>query len=263
MNTSSVKHLLLALALAIPVTAFAIENAAAIQVNDETIPADEVNLLMATRPTADAKDRQALEQQVREQLIVRQLFAQEARKAKIDKTPSFATKLRMVKEDMLAREYQVQYVAQHPPAEADLRAAYAAIQQRAGNTEYHLRQIFVASEADAKAVIKRLDAGERFDTLATTLSKDENSRAKGGDLGWLSPLQLLPSVTGVVAALKKGEFTHAPVQERNGWHVVQVEDSRPYAPPTYEQLLPQLKRALSTRMLQARLAELRKQAKVR
>ncbi len=266
MKISRCKNVVTILVLLFCGPAFAAEastDAGKIQVNDETIPADEINLLLAERQASGAADKPALEKAVREQLIARELFAQQARKAKLDKTKAFATKLRMAKEEMLAREYQQQYVAQHPPAEADLRSAYAGIRQRAGDTAYHVRQIFVPTEDEAKAVIGRLEKGESFDTLATTLSKDDGSRARGGDLGWLTPLQLQPGVIPVVTALKKGEFTHAPVKGQNGWHVIRVDNTRPFAPPTYEQLLPQLQQELSRRMLQAHLLALRKRATVR
>jgi peptidyl-prolyl cis-trans isomerase C len=236
--------------------------AGGIQVNDRSIPEQQLQLLLAARQAAGAPAGPALTNAVREQLIGRELFAQEARKAKLDNSPEFGTKARMAMEELLAAEYQSHYIAQHPVTEAQLQAAYATFKQRAGAIEYRLRQVFVPTEETAKQVVARLAGGERFDSLAASLSKDESSRERGGDLGWLKPFALQAHVIGAVTALKKGEFTRTPIKGPNGWHVILLEDTRPYTPPTFEQLAPQLKRELTHQALETHLAELRKKATV-
>ena len=235
----------------------------AIVVNDTLIPAEELELLLAERRAGGATITPELKNALREQLISRELFVQEARKARLDKSQEFVTKARMAREELLARLYQTQYIARYQPSEAEMKATYAAIKQRAGNTEYHLRQIFVPTEDEAKTAVTKLAAGDKFDVLATGLSKDGGTREKGGDLGWLTPLQLQPYVISAVTALKKGEFTRSPLKGRDGWHVILVEDTRAYSLPSYEQMAPQLKRDLSRRAIEAHLAELRKSAAVR
>lgn len=233
-----------------------------IQVNERSIPEQQLQLVVAARQAAGAPAGPALTNAVREQLIGRELFAQEARKAKLDNSPEFGTKARMAMEDLLAAEYQLYYIAQHPVTEAQTQAAYVAFKQRAGTVEYRLRQVFVPTEEAAKQVVARLGTGERFSSLAASLSKDESSRESGGDLGWLKLFALQAHVVAAVTALKKGEFTRTPIKGPNGWHVILVEDTRPYTPPTYEQLAPQLKRDLTRQAVEAHLAELRKKATV-
>ncbi len=48
----------------------------------------------------------------------------------------------------------------------------------------HARQIVVASEGEAVAVLSRLAQGESFEKVAAAVSLDEQTRQKGGDLGW-------------------------------------------------------------------------------
>lgn len=234
-----------------------------IVVNDSVIKGDELRLALADRQSAGTTDSPQLAESVREQLIRRELLVQEARKAGLDKLPEVQTRIAMARQEILARQFLARWQAEHPASEADAQAAYAALRQRAGDTEFKLRQVFVASEEDAKAVLVQLAVGERFDVVATTWSKDEASRARGGDLGWHSPLQLQPHVLAAVRPLKQGELTRPAIKGPNGWHVILVEDRRPFALPAYEQLAPQIKRDLQREKIDAFVTGLRKQATVR
>jgi len=98
------------------------------------------------------------------------------------------------------------------------------------------RHILVATEAEAKAVIERLNKGEDFGGLAAELSKDTGSGAKGGDLGWFGKGAMVPSFEAAAYALKVGEIS-APVQSDFGWHIIQLiaRQNRPLNAQEYQQ----------------------------
>ena len=96
-------------------------------------------------------------------------------------------------------------------------------------TQFHVRQILVKVNPDAdpneaaskiSSLNARLLGGEDFGKLATLSSEDE-SRNRGGDLGWVSEGETLPQFEKVVKSLKPGE-TSAPFQTLLGWHIVQL-----------------------------------------
>ncbi|MDE2624931.1 MAG: peptidylprolyl isomerase [Betaproteobacteria bacterium] len=100
-------------------------------------------------------------------------------------------------------------------------------------TQYHVRQILVranpdadSSDANAKimSINSRLLGGGDFAKLATVSSEDE-SRNRGGDLGWISEGETLPQFEKVVKSLKPGEIS-APFQTPLGWHIVQLLEVR-------------------------------------
>ena len=68
---------------------------------------------------------------------------------------------------------------------------------------------------------KRLDNGEDFAALARANSDDKASAAKGGDLSWSSPGQMVPAFEDMMAQLEPGQMSE-PFQTQFGWHVVQV-----------------------------------------
>ncbi len=101
------------------------------------------------------------------------------------------------------------------------------------STQYHVRQILVkispdegSGEAQNKidTISARLKAGEDFAKEATISSEDE-SRNRGGDLGWISEGATLPQFESVVKSLKPGEIS-APFQTPLGWHIVQLVEVR-------------------------------------
>ncbi len=100
-------------------------------------------------------------------------------------------------------------------------------------TQFHVRQILVRPNPDAdpnEAINKisslnaRLLGGEDFGKLATISSEDE-SRNRGGDLGWISEGETLPQFEKVIKSLKPGEVS-APFQTPLGWHIIQLLEVR-------------------------------------
>jgi peptidyl-prolyl cis-trans isomerase SurA len=73
----------------------------------------------------------------------------------------------------------------------------------------------------------RLDGGADFAELARAHSDDRGSALKGGDLGWVSPGDLVPEFEEVMTQLTLNE-TSRPFKSRFGWHVVQVLERRKY-----------------------------------
>jgi peptidyl-prolyl cis-trans isomerase C len=203
-----------------------------------------------------------LQNAVRNQLIGRELFAQQARKLGLDRDPAVQARIRLGNEENLARAYQQDYITRNPPTEEQLRKEYDSTKQRSGDKEFHLRQVVLATEDEAKGVIARLRSGESLQSLATQ-SRDESSRNRGGDLGWISPGNLLPQFAEAVQKLNKGQYTAQPVKSAAGWHVLLLEEQRPFTMPPYDaRMQAQIRQALSRQALAAHLAELTKAAKI-
>ena len=53
----------------------------------------------------------------------------------------------------------------------------------------------------------RLESGDDFATLARTHSDDRGSALQGGDLGWVSPGQMVPEFEEVMTATEKGQIS--------------------------------------------------------
>ncbi len=87
----------------------------------------------------------------------------------------------------------------------------------------------VLNEAQARERIAQLrqrivQGGASFAGLARQHSADATA-PQGGDLGWLSPGDTVPSFEQAMDALKPGEVSE-PVRTPFGWHLIQVDERR-------------------------------------
>jgi len=101
-------------------------------------------------------------------------------------------------------------------------------------TQTHARHILIqAGELDPsnearKEVIKirqRIIDGEDFAVLAKAESDDPGSAAKGGELGWVNPGEMVPEFEKAMNELEPNEISE-PVRTQFGWHVLQVLERR-------------------------------------
>jgi peptidyl-prolyl cis-trans isomerase SurA len=67
----------------------------------------------------------------------------------------------------------------------------------------------------------RLHNGEDFAMLAKSNSQDTLSAAKGGDLGWVNPGDLVPKFEEVMNNTPQGQISQ-PFETEFGWHILQV-----------------------------------------
>lgn len=126
-----------------------------------------------------------------------------------------------------------------PVSAATLRRSYDMFLQRWPDMhaqDVHVRQIVVASEAQARATIDRLQAGEAFEVVAQALTTDTLSRDTGGDIGWSQVGAFPIDLARMVQALEPRGLATSPVRTPAGWVVIEVLGMRPSAPPAFEVL---------------------------
>jgi parvulin-like peptidyl-prolyl isomerase len=100
--------------------------------------------------------------------------------------------------------------------------------------QVHARHILFDTEANAQAVLAELQAGGNFAALAQKYSRDESTRANGGDLGWFPRgLELMPpEVEAEAFRLQPGQISGV-IHSQFGYHIVKVEAreaARPLSP---------------------------------
>ena len=230
-------------------------------VNGQPISQTVYNAFIAEQQAQGAPESPELKEAIKEELVRRELLSQEAKKKGLDKNPNIQGQIELAKQAVLIRAYLSDYVKANPISDAQLKAEYELIKANLGSTEYKSRHILVEKEDDAKAIIAKLDKGEKFSELAKQ-SKDPGSKDKGGDLGWSSPAAYVKPFGEALTKLKKGEYTKAPIKSDFGYHVIQLEDSRPATPPPFEQVKPQLQQRASQQQVENLLKDLRSKAKV-
>ena len=72
----------------------------------------------------------------------------------------------------------------------------------------------------AKNLIKQLEDGADFDTLARDNSDDPGSKDNGGDLGYFNKGQMVKEFEDAAYSLKVNEYTKEPVKTSYGYHII-------------------------------------------
>lgn len=100
--------------------------------------------------------------------------------------------------------------------------------------QHRVRHILVrpseaTTDSQAETMIRdlyqQLENGASFSALAREYSDDPVSGSDGGNLGWVSPGQMVPAFEQAMLNADIGEF-RGPFRSQFGWHILQVQERR-------------------------------------
>jgi peptidyl-prolyl cis-trans isomerase D len=115
-----------------------------------------------------------------------------------------------------------------------------------------------AAEAEANALLERIRAGEPFEDLARTYSKDGGTASNGGDLGVLTLSQLPGELGTAIFALNEGEVD-GPIESDFGFHIVRLDAILEPGPLPLDQVRGDLLSELRDRESEERFRDLERQ----
>src|SRR5690606_23692468 len=216
-----------------------------------------------------SKDPAALGQYVRA-LLIQRLVLREALEKKWEQEPEVAAKLVRAREAALTESYleNVSRVPADFPSEDELKAAYEAAKPSLQIPKsYRLAQIYIAlpegadkataDQAKAKldGIVKKLqEKNADFSAIASAESDDAATRAKEGEIGWLSEAQVQPAIRAKLPELTVGSVSE-PVKLDDGWHILKLLEAKEAHTASLDQV-----RAELTVQLRAERARLNRQA---
>lgn len=207
-------------------------------VGAEKVTAREFDAIIASLPPQEQAGARAHEREVADQYAQVSALSQAAVARHLDRSTAFETEMRLEREKALTDALITQLRAAAAPSDAAVAAYYQA--HAADFQQVKARHILVTdsatpranskrtrAEAEAKinALAARLKKGESFAALARAESDDPGSKAKGGDLGYLSHGETVPAFDHMLWTLKPGQ-TSAPFETPYGFHILQVEAVR-------------------------------------
>jgi peptidyl-prolyl cis-trans isomerase SurA len=99
-----------------------------------------------------------------------------------------------------------------------VRHILKSVDRAAGQDQYSVRD-------EMLRLRHRLANGEDFAKLAQTHSDDRRTRSNGGDLGWISPGDVVPEFEEGIKELPNNEISQ-PIESRYGFHLIQVTGTR-------------------------------------
>lgn len=256
--------LALVVALSVPGLALAQAGGAGAKiatVNGTAIPKYRADAIVHAQEAQGQKDTPELRSAIRERLITLEVIAQEANRKGLGKNPDTVAQIDLARTNILVQTYRNDFFKHNPVGEDAMKAEYEKIKTQMGDKEYKARHILVEKEGEAKEIIEKLKKGEKFEDLAK-VSKDAGSKDQGGDLDWNLPGGFVKPFSDAMVKLEKGKYTQTPVQSQFGWHVIQLEDTRPAKYPDYDQAKPKLQQRLQEAMFEKAVNDLRTKAKI-
>ena len=249
---------LVAATLALPLAAMA-QNVAI--VNGKAVPKARVDTLLKQVARPGQPMPPGAEQQARDQVVLREIFAQEAERRGLGASADYRAKMELARQSILIGELFEDYRRKNPIGDDVAKSEYDKFKSQAAGTEYRARHILVEKEDEAKALITQIKGGAKFEDLAKKHSKDPGSGERGGDLDFAKPDSYVPEFGQAMSKLKKGEMTDAPVKSQFGWHIIKLEDTREAQFPGFDEVKDQIKQRMEQSKLQEFQESLRKAAK--
>ncbi len=229
------------------------------KVNGVAIPQGRADAMLREAVAQGRPDDPELRNLVKQRLIESEVLAQEAAKLGLNKNAEVSSQLDLARQTVLIRAYVNDVARRNPPTEDAMRKAYEQNKDQPGASEYKARHILVGTEAEAKTLITQINGGADFAKLAAEKSRDEGSKAQGGELNWSPANSYVRPFAEAMVKLQKGTLTATPVQSQFGWHIIRLDDKRPLS---YEALKPQLQQLVQQETVQKTIADLRAKAKV-
>ncbi|MGB7501030.1 MAG: peptidylprolyl isomerase [Azonexus sp.] len=241
----------------------AVKEPAAATVNGIAIAKSRVDMIVQQGLAAGQPDSPEARKGIIEKLAMQTLAADEAIKKGLDKSPEIMAQIDLIRQSVLANAYVQDLIKNSTASDDMLKAEYEKIKAKITGTEYKARHILVDKEVDAKDIIAKLkkDPG-LFEKLAMEKSKDAGSKVRGGELGWFDLSRMVPEFGAAMSKLEKGAITQEPVKTQFGYHVIQLEDTRPIEAPPFEEVKPQLAQHLQQQNVQKQMEDLKAKAKI-
>jgi peptidyl-prolyl cis-trans isomerase C len=255
------KQILSTLALAVLASSAAWAQNVAI-VNGKPVPTSRVEALSQQVAAQGKPVTPEMAAQIKEEVINREVFMQEAQKRGIDATDDYKVQFELARQAILIRALFADYQKKNPVTDADVKAEYDKFVASNGGKEYRASHILVETEDEAKKLIAEIKKGGKFGDIAKKSSKDPGSGANGGDLDWANAGSYVKEFSDAMTKLEKGKMTDAAVKSQFGYHIIRLDDVRQAQLPPMEQVKPQISQQLVQQKLGAFQKEMRDKAKI-
>jgi len=230
-------------------------------VNGKAVPSSRVEALKQQVARSGRPITPDVEDQIKEEVIAREIFMQEAQKRGLDATDEYKAQIELARQTILIRELFAEFQKTSAVTDADVQAEYDKFVAANGGKEYRARHILVETKEQAEAVLAALKKGGKFEDIAKKQSKDPGSGANGGDLDWAAAGNYVKEFSDAMVALNKGQVS-APVQSQFGFHIIRLDDVREAQLPSLEEVKPQIVQQMTQQRMATFQQELRAKAKV-
>jgi peptidyl-prolyl cis-trans isomerase C len=148
-----------------------------------------------------------------------------------------------------------------PITDADLKAEYDAQLTLVAGREFNVSILTLNSLDRTQTAARELSGGRPFDVLMGNYANTEGV-VKAETLTWANLTQFPPKLAEAISKLKAGEHTSEAVPDNGLWHLVRINEERPFIAPDFEALKEGIRRTLREKRAQAEIEAVLAAAKI-
>lgn len=167
-------------------------------------------------------------QDTQEKLFLKEALYQAALAENVLKDDELRIRIAIATRDAMIEALLMQ-VAEDGTSEAMLNRWYDDKIDQFAVSQASASHILTETEEEALSVKEQLLGGADFADVARAQSIDPSAITNGGELGWFSDVQMVPSFSEAVFAAEAGT-TVGPIQSQFGWHVIRIDAFRDAIP---------------------------------
>ncbi len=215
------------LALPLCVNAQSADDPVIMEIGGKEIKRSEFEYIYNKNNSASTVEKKELDEYI-DMFVNFKLKVLEAESEGIDTTKNFINEFRGYRSQLA-----IGYLTDKDADEQNVKAIYERLKEdvRASHiliscTEDALPEDTLKAYNRAMEVYNLLNEGADFTYTANQYSDDPSAKYNGGDLGYFTALQMVPTFEEAVYALQPGEIS-MPVRSRFGYHVIKLTDRRP------------------------------------
>ena len=203
-----------------------------------------------------------------DELIMRELLMQEARKQGLDQADEIREKTRQYKEQLILDELLKDRIKTKVEVSKEELDSYLGkhANQLLANPKVQVSVMLLPNVYAAKDLKRQVEGGGNFSRFALRYSIDERSRAKGGDLGPYRKGLLEPELESLMPSLHPGVVSD-PIKTDRGYYLMKLSPLEPEILQADQAIRERLRQELLAEKRRKRLddifAELRSGATIR
>ena len=153
-----------------------------------------------------------------------------------------------IEDNLYSSKFQTWFAENYTPTDEEVAEKYKG--SDFDGPQINASHILVETEEDAKKVKSRLDAGEKFEDVATEVSKDPSVKNNKGVLGTFTKGIMVQEFYDAAVKLKVGEISE-PVKTKFGYHIIKLNE----IVEDYSQFTDESKKLISQKLKQKILSE--------
>jgi parvulin-like peptidyl-prolyl isomerase len=181
--------------------------------------------------------------QILDAFIQNRVFGEEARRVGLEKDPKVQEEIQQATKEVLARYFVKKYIEKEAtPSEEEVRNAYKENKETFVIPErVMLQHIVVQDEQQAQDLLKQLQSGNSFESLAEKHSICR-CRRDGGNHGWIAKNKLYPDMAKIAFGAKLGQ--PQVIETKAGFEVFKIIDRKGEETQDFEQVKAGIQRKL-------------------